>query len=71
MICMCSKYAIVVDPSWPTFCEEELGVAAARMLKAGSSPADPNSGTDMVLSAAEKAENLLRGLHVILPVDQD
>ena len=57
----------------PLFChpQEELGVAAARMLKAGSSPADPNSGTDMVLSAAEKAENLLRGLHVILPVDQD
>eukprot|EP00435_Cladocopium_sp_Y103_P022639 s3276_g5.t1 len=50
----------------PLFChpEEELGIAAARMLKARSTDG-PSPGP--ATSAAEKAENLVRDLYVILP----
>lgn len=56
----------------PLFChpEEELGIAAARMLKArstdGSDGPSPGPAT-----AAEKAESLVRDLHVILPERKD
>ena len=61
---------------WPrtwTF-QEELGIVAARMLKASAKatgrPGPSGDGDASSPSAAEKAERLLRGLQVILPAKE-